>query len=70
MVVGLAYLQRSQFVMAVGTTVLTIAAGVLAGTTTDASNRLLATVVGALVGLAATVVIPVPKSPPSTDEPA
>jgi uncharacterized membrane protein YccC len=70
MVVGLAYLQRSQFVMAVGTTVLTIATGVLAGTTTDASNRLLATVVGALVGLAATVVIPVPKSPPSTDEPA
>lgn len=70
MVAGLAYLLRSPFVMAVGTTVLTVATGVLAGTSTNVSDRLLATVAGALVGLAATVVIPVPKSSPTTDQPA
>ena len=63
MVAGLAYLLRSQFLTAVGTTVLTVAAGFLAGTSTNAVNRLLSTALGALAGLLATVLIPVPKSP-------
>ena len=62
MVAGLAYLLRSPFLTAVGTTVLTVAAGFLAGTSTDAGNRLLSTVLGAIVGLAATMLIPVPRS--------
>jgi uncharacterized membrane protein YccC len=62
MVAGLAYLLRSPFLTEVGTTVLTVAAGFLAGTSTGAGNRLLSTVVGALVGLLATVLIPVPRS--------
>ncbi|WP_460625306.1 FUSC family protein [Intrasporangium mesophilum] len=72
MVAGLAYLLRSPFLTALGTTVLTVAAGFLAGTSTAAGNRLLSTVVGALVGLLATVVIPVPKpsEPSSSGEPA
>jgi hypothetical protein len=61
-VAGLAYLLRSPLLTAVGTTVLTVAAGFLAGTSTDAGNRLLSTVIGAVVGLAATVLIPVPRS--------
>ena len=63
MVAGLAYLLRSSFLTAVGTTVLTVAAGFLAGTSTNAGNRLLSTVAGAAVGLLATTLIPVPKSP-------
>jgi hypothetical protein len=62
MVAGLAYVLRSPFLTALGTTVLTIAAGFLAGTSANATNRLLSTVVGAVVGLLATVVIPVPLS--------
>ena len=62
MVAGLAYLLRSPFLTAVGTTVLTVAAGFLAGTSTNATDRLLSTVVGALVGLAATGLIPMPGS--------
>jgi Fusaric acid resistance protein-like len=66
MVAGLAYLLRSPFLTAVGTTVLTIAAGFLAGNSTNAGNRLLSTVAGAAVGLLATTLIPVPKSPEPT----
>jgi hypothetical protein len=44
MVAGLAYLLRSPFLTAVGTTVLTVAAGFLAGTSTGDGNRLLSTV--------------------------
>jgi hypothetical protein len=62
MVAGLAYLLRSPFLTALGTTVLTVATGVLAGTSTGAANRLLSTLVGAVVGLLATVLIPVPRS--------
>jgi hypothetical protein len=51
MVAGLAYVLRSPFLTALGTTILTVAAGFLAGTSTNAVNRLLSTVVGALVGL-------------------
>lgn len=47
----------------VGFAVLSVAAGFQAGTTTHATNRLLSTVVGALVGLLATVLIPVPGRP-------
>ena len=50
------------FLTALGTTVLAGASGFLAGTSTPAGNRLLSTVAGALVGLLATVVIPVPKA--------
>lgn len=63
MVAGLAYLLRSPFLTAVGTTVLTVAAGFLAGTSTNATDRLLSTVAGALVGLLATGLIPMPGSP-------
>jgi hypothetical protein len=63
MVGGLAHLLRSPFLTAVGTTVLTVAAGFLAGTSANAGNRLLSTVVGAAVGLLATVIIPVPRPP-------
>jgi len=63
MVAGLAYLLRSPFVIALGTTVLTVATGYLAGSSTAAANRLLSTVAGAAVGLLATVLIPVPKPP-------
>jgi hypothetical protein len=67
MVAGLAYLLRSPFLTAVGTTVLTIAAGFLAGSSANATNRLVSTIVGATVGLLATVLIPVPK-PMATPE--
>jgi hypothetical protein len=67
MVAGLAYVLRSPFVTALGTTVLTVAIGALAGSSTDAGNRLLSTLAGAVVGLLATVVIPVP--PTSEDGP-
>jgi hypothetical protein len=60
MVGGLAYLLRSPFVTALGTTVLTVATGVLAGTSTTATNRILATVAGAGVGILATVLFPAP----------
>jgi hypothetical protein len=62
MVAGLAYLLRSPFLTTLGTTVLTVATGALAGTSTSAVNRLLSTMVGAVVGLLATAVIPVPRS--------
>ena len=61
MVAGLAYLLRSPFVIALGTTVLTVATGYLAGSSTAAVNRLLSTLAGAAVGLLATVLIPVPR---------
>ena len=51
---GLAYLLRSPFLTALGTTVLTIATAALAGTSATAANRLLSTVVGAVTGLLAT----------------
>jgi hypothetical protein len=63
MVGGLAYVLRSPFLIALGTTVLTVATGYLAGSSTSALNRLLSTTVGAAVGLLATGLIPVPKSP-------
>jgi hypothetical protein len=63
MVAGLAYILRSPFVTALGTTVLTVATGALAGTSTNAGNRLMVTLAGAAVGLLATVCIPVPRSP-------
>jgi hypothetical protein len=63
MVAGLAYLLRSPFVIALGTTVLTVATGYLAGSSTAAANRLLSTVAGGAVGLLATLLIPVPKPP-------
>jgi len=63
MVAGLAYLLRSPFVIALGTTVLTVATGYLAGSSTAAVNRLLSTLAGAAVGLLATVLIPVPRPP-------
>lgn len=63
MVAGLAYLLRSPFVIALGTTVLTVATGYLAGSSTAAVNRLLSTLAGAAVGLLATGLIPVPKPP-------
>jgi hypothetical protein len=63
MVAGLAYVLRSPFMTALGTTVLTVAAGYLAGTSSTASNRLLATVMGAVVGVLATGLIPVPEPP-------
>jgi hypothetical protein len=72
MVAGLAYVLRSPFMTALGTTVLTVATGYLAGTSSTASNRLLATVVGAVVGVLATGLIPVPEPPKesrSTSEP-
>jgi hypothetical protein len=47
-------------VTALGTTVLTVATGVLAGTSTTATNRVLATVAGAGVGILATALIPAP----------
>jgi hypothetical protein len=52
--------------------VLTVAAGFLAGTSTNAGNRLLSTAVGALVGMLATVLIPVPRStePSSSSDPS
>jgi len=62
MVAGLAYLLRSPFLTAVGTTVLTVATGFLAGTSTNATDRLLSTAVGALIGLLATGLIPLPGS--------
>jgi Fusaric acid resistance protein-like len=63
MVAGLAYILRSPFITALGTTVLTVATGALAGSPTNAQNRLLSTVFGAAVGFLATVLIPVPRSP-------
>jgi hypothetical protein len=69
MVAGLAYVLRSPFLTAVGTTVLTVAAGFLAGRSTNAGNRLLSTVAGATVGLLATALIPVPR-PSDQPEPA
>ena len=51
---GLAYQSRSPFLTALGTTMLTIATGALAGTSATAANRLLSTVVGAVMGLLAT----------------
>jgi Fusaric acid resistance protein-like len=63
MVAGLAYLLRSPFITTLGTTVLTVTSGVVAGTATNAQNRLLSTVVGAAVGIVATVLIPVPHAP-------
>jgi uncharacterized membrane protein YccC len=68
MVAGLAYMLRSPFLTAVGTTVLTVATGFLAGTSTNASNRLLSTLIGAAVGLLATVVIPLRSSPGAVPE--
>jgi hypothetical protein len=64
MVAGLAYLLRSPFLTALGTTVLTVASGFLADTSTNAANRLLSTVLGATVGVLATLLIPVPRSRP------
>jgi hypothetical protein len=57
---GLAYVLRSPFLLALGTTVLTVTTGYLSGTSEPAVNRLLVTLTGAGVGLLATVVIPVP----------
>jgi uncharacterized membrane protein YccC len=57
---GLAYVLRSPFLLALGTTVLTVTTGYLSGTSDPAVNRLLVTLAGAGVGLLATVVIPVP----------
>jgi hypothetical protein len=54
-------LLRSPFLTSLGTTVLTIATGYLAGSSIPAVNRLISTVVGALIGLLATVIIPAPK---------
>jgi hypothetical protein len=68
MVAGIAHMLRSPFLTAVGTTVLTVAAGFLAGTSTNASNRLLSTLLGAAVGLLATVVIPLRSSPEAVPE--
>lgn len=62
MVGGLAHVLRSPFLTALGTTVLTVATGYLAGSSTAAVNRLLSTVAGAVIGLLATLVIPVPKA--------
>ncbi|MCK1823628.1 FUSC family protein [Streptomyces sp. XM83C] len=61
MVGGLAHVLRSPFLTSLGTTVLTIATGYLAGSSIPAVNRLISTVVGALIGLLATVIIPAPK---------
>jgi hypothetical protein len=58
---GLAYVLRSPFLLALGTTVLTVATGYLSGTSDPAVNRLLVTLAGAGIGLLATVIIPVPK---------
>jgi hypothetical protein len=70
MVAGLAHLLRSPFLTALGTTVLTVATGFLAGSPAPAGNRLVSTVVGAVVGLLATVLIPVPKPRASPDNDA
>jgi hypothetical protein len=63
MVGGLAHVLRSPFLLALGTTVLTVATGYLAGSSSTAVNRLLATLAGAAIGLLATAIIPVPKPP-------
>jgi uncharacterized membrane protein YccC len=73
MVAGLAYVLRSPFITTLGTTVLTVAAGALAGTSAPSVNRLLSTLVGAAVGILATLLIPVPRPPDQqrgTDPPA
>ena len=67
MVGGLAYVLRSPFLLALGTTVLTVATGYLAGTSSAAVNRLFATLAGAAVGLLATGLIPVPKPQEQTE---
>jgi len=63
MVAGVAYVLRSPFLIALGTTVLTVATGFLAGSSSTAVNRLLSTLVGATIGLLATAIIPVAKPP-------
>jgi len=65
MVVGLAYLLRSPFVVTLGTTVLTVAGGVVVGTSAPAVQRLLSTLLGAAVALLATVLVPAPRRPAS-----
>ena len=62
LVAGLAYMLRSPFLTAVGTTVLTVAGGALVGSAVSAQNRLFSTVVGAAIGLLATMIIPVPRA--------
>ena len=57
MVAGLAYLLRSPFLTTLGTTVLTVAGSVLSGSSTEVTDRLLATAIGAAIGLAAAALI-------------
>ena len=70
MVTGLAYLLRSPFVTALGTTVLTVATGVLAGTSTAAGGRLLATLAGGAVGVLATLLVPAPPATTGAPQPS